>query len=68
MKRTSPNQTRLFDDGADLPLFSGTASKASDGAFTPATASPRQASFASCPACLDTGTADGRPCWCAAAR
>jgi hypothetical protein len=67
MKRTGTNQSRMFDDGADLPLFSGTPANARDGAFTPAAAAPKQASFAACPVCLDTGSAGGRPCWCVAA-
>lgn len=49
----------------DLPLFSGTAPPTKARAFTSKPAH-RQGSLAKCPACLDTGTLDGKACWCQA--
>ena len=49
----------------DLPLFSGTAPEAKVKAFTPK-AAHRQTALADCAICLDTGKADGKPCWCPA--
>lgn len=49
----------------DLPLFSGTPLAAKAEVFRP-NAAHRQASLATCPICLDTGTVDGKPCWCKA--
>lgn len=47
----------------DLPLFSETVPTAEIEVFIPKTAH-RQGSLAKCPICLDTGTVDGKPCWC----
>ena len=49
----------------DLPLFSETAPTTELKVFTPK-AAHRQGSLAKCPICLDTGTVDGKPCWCKA--
>jgi len=49
----------------DLPLFSETAPTAELEVFIPK-AAHRQTSLAECSTCLDTGTVDGKPCWCKA--
>ena len=54
-------QTNMFDNGADLPLFSGTPQRAQDSTFT-AQEQPKQLSMTSCPICKDTGTVGTYEC------
>ena len=58
-------QAEMFPDGADLPLFSGTAQHAQVEVFQP-DEEPQQTTFATCRVCMDTGEVDGRFCWCEA--
>lgn len=65
-----PAQRLMFTSGEDLPLFSGTAPRASAETFDPKPES-KQLGFFNCPACRDTGTVhlqNGRTvrCWCSA--
>jgi len=57
-------QQRMFET-QDLPLFSGTAPKGKVKKFDPKPVA-RQECLAERRICLDTGTVDGRPCWCQA--
>ena len=59
------HQLSMFTNGEDLPLISGTAPRGSIKPFAPKT-EHRQESLAACRTCLDTGTVEGRPCWCKA--
>ena len=51
------NQTELFPNGDDTPLFSGLASKAKESVFAPKEPQPKQLfMLTSCEKCKDAGT------------
>lgn len=58
-----PAQLSMFNDGSDLPLFSGTPMKADTSQFKPGVHVP-QASFATCRVCMDTGRIAQTFCTC----
>ena len=58
-------QIGMFNDGADLPLFSRVAQRAPTQQMNQAPVGC-QTSFARCGTCLDTGIIDNQFCWCSA--
>jgi hypothetical protein len=56
-------QLPMFADCTDLPLWSGTASRATAQEFTPRE-TVTQPSMFSCPVCHDTGRVGNKACWC----
>ena len=60
------HQASLFDDTEALPLFSGTAQRVDASGPVAPTSDSKQATWASCPTCLDVGKVGERYCWCEA--
>ncbi len=54
-------QTQMFTQGEDTPLFSQTAQRGKIEVFKPRPVA-KQATFAKCRICLDTGKVDGHRC------
>jgi len=57
----------MFPGGEDLPLFSGATLTAQVPSFNPPPATT-QTTWAQCRICLDTGSVDGKRCWCQSIR
>lgn len=59
-------QIEMFTPDQDMPLWTGTPMKGIDAHFIPQPVGDKQASFARCPVCLDTGQVEAHYCWCEA--
>lgn len=67
MTRKNTNQSTMYLDGSDLPLFSGCAQTATIDTFVASEVGGQDSLFApACGTCLDTGKVDNRPCICQA--